>query len=77
MLRSSPTYPGALGWTRQAGADDIAQFADWMYAFLDEAVPHDRRPSGQQLKLALGEGRYSFWMVDGQPASMAGIIRLY
>ena len=75
ILRSSPTYPGVLGCTRQVGADDAAQFADWMYAFFDEAAPHDRRPSHQQLEIAAGEGRYSFWIMDGQPVSMAGIIR--
>jgi predicted GNAT family acetyltransferase len=49
--------------------------SDWMLAFLDEAVPHDRKPSPQQLETAAGDGRYSFWIVDDQPVSMAGIVR--
>lgn len=46
-----------------------------MLVFLDEAVPHDPKPSRRQLETGAGDGRYSFWTVRGHPVSMAGIIR--
>jgi predicted GNAT family acetyltransferase len=44
-------------------------------AFKREATPHDPAPSRQQLERIAGEGRHMFWVVDGQPVSMAGIAR--
>ncbi|MGP0061940.1 MAG: GNAT family N-acetyltransferase [Beijerinckiaceae bacterium] len=74
-LYRSPIYPGAPGRARQVCFEDTALFEDWTLAFLDEAVPHDRRPARQQLEKIAGEGRYLFWVVDDQPVSMAGIVR--
>jgi RimJ/RimL family protein N-acetyltransferase len=75
VLDRAPTYPAASGYARQVSAEDIAVFSEWMLAFRDEAVPHDPRPSGQQLEIMAGDGRYSLWIVDGRPVSMAGISR--
>jgi RimJ/RimL family protein N-acetyltransferase len=74
-LHGSPQYPGAPGSARPVGADDAARFAEWSLAFLDEAVPHERKPSRQHLESVAGEGRHLFWVVDGRPVSMAGIVR--
>jgi predicted GNAT family acetyltransferase len=57
------------------GPADIELFADWTIAFLREAVPHDPLPSRGQLAQAVAEGRHQFWIVDGEPVSMAGIMR--
>jgi ribosomal protein S18 acetylase RimI-like enzyme len=74
-LRQKPVYPGAPGHARTVGADDAPLFADWMVAFLREAVPHDPVPSPEQLAQSAASGRFQFWMVDGEPVSMAGIMR--
>jgi predicted GNAT family acetyltransferase len=56
-------------------ADDAPLFADWMVAFAAEAVPHDPPPVRERLERTAGEGRYLFWIVDGEPVSIAGIAR--
>jgi predicted GNAT family acetyltransferase len=50
-------------------------FAEWSIAFAREAVPHDPPPSRERLEQVVGEGRHQFWIVDGEPVSMAGIVR--
>jgi RimJ/RimL family protein N-acetyltransferase len=74
-LRERPTYPGAPGHARPVGAADAALFADWTIAFVREAVPHDPVPPRERLEKAAADGRYQFWIVDGEPVSMAGIMR--
>ena len=74
-LRGMPNYPGAPGHARMIEPPDAALFSDWTIAFLREAVPHDPLPSRERLEQAAAEGRYQFWIVDGKPVSMAGIVR--
>jgi RimJ/RimL family protein N-acetyltransferase len=74
-LRRKPVYPSAPGHARTVDADDTPLFADWMVAFLREAVPQDPVPSPEQLAQSAASGRFQFWIVDGQPVSMAGIMR--
>lgn len=45
------------------------------YVELFEAAPADAIPAREQLERTAGEGRYSFWIDDGRPVSMAGIVR--
>ena len=75
VLDSSPTYPAASGYARQVCDEDANLFLDWMLAFLNEAVPHDPKPSREQLETTISDGRFFFWIVDDQPVSMAGIAR--
>jgi predicted GNAT family acetyltransferase len=75
VLRERPRYPSAPGHARLVTPADGALFADWTIAFLREAVPHDPQPSRERLAQSAGDGRYQFWVVDGEPVSMAGIIR--
>jgi ribosomal protein S18 acetylase RimI-like enzyme len=75
MLRETPVYPGASGHARQTGAADTPLFSDWMTAFIGEAIPHDPVPSPEQLAQSAASGRFQFWIVDGEPVSMAGIMR--
>jgi predicted GNAT family acetyltransferase len=56
-------------------AEDADLFADWLLAFFREAVPHDPLPRREQLEKTAGEGGYMFWTVNGEPVSMAGIVR--
>jgi hypothetical protein len=74
-LRDQPRYPGASGQARLVGSDDADLFVDWTVAFVREAVPHDPPPDREKLAKAIAEGRYVFWVVDGEPVSMAGIQR--
>jgi predicted GNAT family acetyltransferase len=46
-----------------------------MIAFIGEAIPHDPIPSAEQLGQSAASGRFQFWIVDGEPVSMAGIMR--
>jgi RimJ/RimL family protein N-acetyltransferase len=74
-LSETPRYPAAPGHARQVGSEDASLFADWMLAFVREAVPHDPIPSRDELETRAAEGRHVFWIVDGAPVSMAGIAR--
>jgi predicted GNAT family acetyltransferase len=74
-LRERPIYPGVRGSARLVGSADIELFAYWMIAFLKEAAPHDALPSRESLEKTIAESRYQFWVVDGEPVSMAGIVR--
>jgi predicted GNAT family acetyltransferase len=74
-LSRKPEYPGAPGHARLVTAEDAPLFADWTTAFSREAVPHDPPPSRDRLTKVAGEGRHLFWVVDGEPVSLAGIAR--
>jgi RimJ/RimL family protein N-acetyltransferase len=75
VLRDMPTYPGAPGHARLIEPADVDLFADWTVAFLREAVPHDPLPSREQLAQVAAQGRHQFWIVDGEPVAIAGIVR--
>lgn len=75
VLNKAPSFPGAEGHARQVGAADTNLFVDWMLAFHEEATPHDPRPTHERLAAALADQRYFFWIVNGEPVSMAGIAR--
>ena len=75
VLREQPKYPGAPGHTRIVVPDDIAVFSEWMIAFQREAVPHEPPPSRERIDKMTAEGRHQFWVVDGEPVSIAGIAR--
>jgi predicted GNAT family acetyltransferase len=74
-LVDKPKYPGAPGHARRSTADDADILADWMAAFVREATPHDVAPSRERVETLAREGRHLFWMVDGEPVSMAAIAR--
>src|SRR5262249_47398572 len=40
-----------------------------------EAVPREAPPDRTELETAVGEGCYWFWEKDGEPVSVAGIVR--
>jgi RimJ/RimL family protein N-acetyltransferase len=75
VLTEPPKYPSAAGHARPVTADDAPLFTDWMVAFAAEAVPHDPPPVRERLEQAAGEGRHLFWIVGGEPVSVAGIGR--
>jgi RimJ/RimL family protein N-acetyltransferase len=75
VLRDKPNYPGAPGHAWVIGPADVELFADWTIAFMREAVPHDPVPGRERLAQAATEGRHLFWIVDGEPVSIAGIVR--
>jgi RimJ/RimL family protein N-acetyltransferase len=74
-IKDTPKYPGASGSARPIGPDDAQLFADWMTTFIREATPHDPVPPREHLTKIAGKGRHLFWIVGGEPVSMAGIVR--
>jgi predicted GNAT family acetyltransferase len=46
-----------------------------LLAFFDEAVPNEPKPSRERIEQTACDGHYLFWVVDGEPVSMAGIVR--
>jgi predicted GNAT family acetyltransferase len=74
-LVDKPKYPGASGYARHSTADDADILADWMAAFVREATPHDVAPSRERVETLAREGRNLFWVVGGEPVSMAAIAR--
>ena len=75
VLRDKPNYPRAPGYARVIGPADVELFAEWTFAFLREAVPHDPLPNHERLAQIAAEGRHQLWIVDGEPVAMAGIAR--
>jgi RimJ/RimL family protein N-acetyltransferase len=74
-LRDRPTYPNVPGVARLVVRDDAALFAEWLIAFFGEAVPHEPVPPRDRLESTATAGNYHFWIVDGAPVAMAGIVR--
>ena len=74
-LSAPPRYPGASGQARPTAAKDALLVADWLTAFLREAVPRDPVPLRGELEGAAGDGRFLLWVDQGRPVSMAGIAR--
>lgn len=74
-LNEAPAYPGASGHARVVDASSADLYADWVIAFLREAVPHDPVPSREWIRAAAAEGHSLLWVVDGEPVSTASIAR--
>lgn len=74
-LCKSPSYPDVEGQAREVTAEDAALFSDWLLAFYREAIPEEAPPARQKLMQRAGSGDYLFWVVDGEPVSLAGIVR--
>jgi RimJ/RimL family protein N-acetyltransferase len=74
-LNGKPVYPEAPGHARQVAAEDVDLLTDWFNAFHREAVPHELPPRPERLQVMASSGRFQFWIADGKPVSMAGIVR--
>src|SRR5580704_4276909 len=74
-LQSRPVYPDIGGAARLVGRGDVALFSQWLLAFFQEAVPHEPVPPRDRLESTAAAGNYHFWIVDGEPVAMAGIVR--
>jgi predicted GNAT family acetyltransferase len=74
-ITDKPRFPRASGFARLVGAEDASLLADWQVAFYREAVPQDRLPPREELERDAAEDRFLFWIVNGQPVSMARIVR--
>jgi predicted GNAT family acetyltransferase len=68
-------HPGAPGQARAVTIADATLLADWLTMFYQEAVPHDPLPARKELERTAAEDRFLFWMDNGEPVSMAGIVR--
>ena len=74
-LQCRPIYPNVSGTARVVGHGDVALFSEWLLAFFREVVPHEPVPSRDRLESTATAGNYQFWVVDGEPVAMAGIVR--
>jgi RimJ/RimL family protein N-acetyltransferase len=75
QLSDKPRYPGASGHARILTSEDLPLFADWLARFYQEAVPHDIPPSSEEIARMAETGQFLLWIDDGEPVSMAGIVR--
>jgi RimJ/RimL family protein N-acetyltransferase len=74
-INGPPRFPGAEGEARTVTGDDADLFAEWFEAFRAEAVPEDPPAMREQLDRRAASGDFLFWLVDGRPVSLAGIVR--
>ncbi len=74
-LRDRPIYPNVRGAARLVGRDDAELFSQWLIAFFREVVPHEVVPPRERIEMTAAAGNYQFWIVDGEPVAMAGIVR--
>ena len=75
FLQKSPYYPDVEGQAREVTAANAKLLADWLRAFYGEAIPEEAPPARQKLMQRAGSGDYLFWVVNGEPVSLAGIVR--
>ena len=71
----APRYPGAAGDARPVTPEHAEIFARWYIAFAREAAPEDEPPHREEIERKLASGDCLFWMTDGEPVSLAGIVR--
>jgi RimJ/RimL family protein N-acetyltransferase len=74
-ISGPPRHPGAPGLARSVQEDDIPLAADWMEAFLQEALPFDTPPPRDVIERGLRKGTTWLWVLDDRPVSMAAITR--
>jgi GNAT superfamily N-acetyltransferase len=74
-LHDRPIYPDVVGSARSVGSGDIELFSQWLMAFFREVVPHEPVPPRDRVEAVAAAGNYKFWIVDGAPVAMAGIVR--
>ena len=75
VLNAAPKLPDVPGRARPVASDDAALYAEWMTAFHREATPDDPAPTQEALRDWAGEDGQLFWQVDGEPVSIALILR--
>ena len=74
-LVQAPKFPGVAGAARVATIDDAPLLREWLNAFRAEATPRDPPVSREEIDRAAAGGRYMFWIVNGEPVSMAAVAR--
>ncbi len=75
VLNAPPKHPDVLGRARPVTVDDAALYAEWMTAFHREATPDDPLPTQEALRSWAGADGQLLWQVDGEPVSIALILR--
>jgi RimJ/RimL family protein N-acetyltransferase len=74
-MRERPSYLRVRGAVRAVQVADAELFGQWLIAFVKEAAPYDSLPTPDGVQKTAATGNYRFWIVDGEPVSMAGIVR--
>jgi predicted GNAT family acetyltransferase len=74
-IDTPPRFPDTPGAARTVTAEDAGLLADWLDAFVAEAVPHEP-PIPDERKAAIAVSGDAFlWEVEGRPVSTAAIVR--
>jgi ribosomal protein S18 acetylase RimI-like enzyme len=74
-MRDRPSYPQVRGAARAVHVADAELFGQRLIAFFKEAAPYDSLPTPDGVQKTAAAGNYRFWIVDGEPVSMAGVVR--
>ena len=75
VLNAAPKHPDVPGHVRPVARADAARYAAWMTAFHREATPEDPAPTQEALRDWAGADGQLFWQVDGEPVSIALVLR--
>lgn len=73
-LTGPPRIPPVGGHARRARATDEI-VGQWILDFIEEATPHDSKPSPERLKALTGSRDNHLWIVDDRPVAIASIVR--
>jgi ribosomal protein S18 acetylase RimI-like enzyme len=74
-LSRQPTRPAVPGSPRRPTVEDTALLMMWWLAFIHDADLLTPRPQLEDIDRAVRTDRYWLWTVDGQPVSMAALMR--
>jgi RimJ/RimL family protein N-acetyltransferase len=74
-ITGPPCFPDTPGSARAATSEDASLLADWLDAFVAEAVPDDPPIPDERKAAIAASGECFLWEVDGRPVSIAAIVR--
>jgi RimJ/RimL family protein N-acetyltransferase len=72
-MRDEPLPARASGQARRVTRDDLPLFAEWLAAYMREALPDDPPLDPSWPAQWAADGSYVFWETQGRPVAMAGM----
>jgi RimJ/RimL family protein N-acetyltransferase len=73
QISNHPVPPGVPGRARRVMPSDVPVFAEWLAAYMREALPDDPPLDRSWPAQWAADGSYLFWETEGRPVAMAGI----
>lgn len=70
-LAEKPLYPTKIGNGRNARPEDLKLFIQWFRLFCEEALPAETPMLEERMKETFESRPVFFWVVEGEPVSMA------